>query len=42
VRFVVRSHFWSKQGKGWQWWQHSSKERVEGIEGAVDLNWVKP
>ncbi|PHN53588.1 glycosyl hydrolase family 25 [Pseudomonas sp. ICMP 8385] len=33
---------WSKHGKSWQWWQHSSKGQVEGIQGAVDLDWVKP
>ena len=33
---------WSSQGKSWQWWQHSSKGRVDGIEGEVDLDWVKP
>ncbi len=33
---------WSKQGKSWQWWQHSSKGQVDGILGAVDLNWVRP
>ena len=33
---------WSEKGKSWQWWQHSSKGHVVGIEGEVDLNWVKP
>lgn len=33
---------WSSQGKSWQWWQHSSKGQVDGIEGEVDLSWVKP
>lgn len=32
---------WSHQGKSWSWWQHSSKGQVDGIQGAVDLNWVK-
>lgn len=32
---------WSEKGKSWQWWQHSSKGQVEGIQGAVDLDWVK-
>lgn len=33
---------WSSQGKSWQWWQHSSKGQVDGIQGQVDLDWVKP
>ena len=33
---------WSSKGKSWQWWQHSSKGQVDGIEGEVDLDWVKP
>lgn len=33
---------WSSQGKSWQWWQHSSKGQVDGIQGEVDLDWVKP
>lgn len=33
---------WSSQGKSWQWWQHSSKGQVDGIQGPVDLDWVKP
>ena len=33
---------WSSQGKSWQWWQHSSKGQVDGIEGEVDLDWVRP
>ncbi|MBP1123999.1 MULTISPECIES: glycoside hydrolase family 25 protein [Pseudomonas] len=32
---------WNKQGKSWRWWQHSSKGQVDGIQGAVDLNWVR-
>jgi lysozyme len=32
---------WSSQGKSWHWWQHSSKGQVDGIQGAVDLDWVK-
>lgn len=32
---------WSNHGKRWQWWQHSSKGQVDGIQGAVDLNWVR-
>ena len=32
---------WSEKGKSWQWWQHSSKGQVDGIQGAVDLNWVR-
>lgn len=32
---------WSAKGKSWEWWQHSSKGQVDGIQGAVDLDWVK-
>ncbi|WP_339056586.1 glycoside hydrolase family 25 protein [Candidatus Regiella endosymbiont of Tuberolachnus salignus] len=27
--------------KSWCWWQHSSKGKVEGIVGSVDLDWIK-
>jgi lysozyme len=32
---------WSSHGKSWHWWQHSSKGQVDGIQGAVDLDWIK-
>ncbi|WP_256578531.1 GH25 family lysozyme [Pseudomonas sp. NS1(2017)] len=32
---------WSAKGKSWEWWQHSSKGQVDGIQGPVDLDWVK-
>jgi len=32
---------WSRRGKSWSWWQHSSKGLVDGIQGEVDLDWVK-
>lgn len=32
---------WQKRGKSWSWWQHSSKGQLAGVDGDVDLNWVK-
>lgn len=32
---------WKKSGLTWLWWQYSSKGKVNGISGFVDLDWVK-
>ena len=32
---------WEKSGCTWLFWQYSSKGRVEGIQGDVDLDWAK-
>lgn len=32
---------WRQAGKSWTVWQYSSKGRVEGIEGDVDLDWMQ-
>ncbi len=31
---------WEKSGSTWPFWQHSSKGKVDGIHGDVDLDWV--
>lgn len=28
-------------GRGWRVWQHSSRGKIDGIKGAVDLNWLQ-
>lgn len=32
---------WARRDKSWSWWQHSSKGKIDGVEGNVDLNWIK-
>lgn len=32
---------WARGGKRWSWWQHSSKGLVDGIQGEVDLDWIR-
>lgn len=32
---------WTNAGKSWSIWQHSSKGKVDGIDGNVDLDWVR-
>ncbi len=33
---------WQKSELTWSWWQYSSKGKVNGINGPVDLDWIRP
>lgn len=32
---------WQKPGLSWSWWQYSSEGEIDGIDGPVDLDWVR-
>lgn len=32
---------WEQSGKSWSCWQYSSKGKVDGIRGDVDLDWIR-
>lgn len=33
---------WQRSGLTWSWWQYSSKGKLNGINGPVDLDWILP